>query len=170
VVTIDGQQSLQQAALLMREQHVGALVVTSTDGEGARVAGIVTDRDLAIDVLARGGSASQVPVGRLVAGRLVSVPEDAELAEAASLMLAAGVRRLLVQNAEAQLVGLVSFDDMLPACVAPLAMLAQVLGAGREREAAERGAIASGTRPVVRVPSMGTAGWTTAGWVAPPRA
>lgn len=151
LVTIDGRQSLQQAATLMREHHVGALVVVETgdDVPDPRVAGLVTDRDLAIEVLARGGDASQVPTGRLVQSRPISVPEDADIADAVAAMQAHGM-----------LVGLVSFDDLLPACVAPLAGLADTLRKGLERETAERGAIAVPARPALRVPAVGTAGWT----------
>lgn len=160
VVTIDEAQSLHHTALLMREQHVGAVVVTRVDGDGLQVTGLVTDRDLAIEVLARGGDASQVPVERLCGRRLVTAPEDADLDEAVSLMQAAGVRRLLVRGADGGLHGVVSFDDLLRACVAPLVGLAQVLQHGVEREAAERGSLAAAVRPPVRVPAIGTAGWT----------
>jgi CBS domain-containing protein len=162
LVTIDAGASLQQAASLMREHHVGALVIidSSNDGSGPRVVGIVTDRDLAIEVLARGGDASQAQAGMLAQGRLVSVPEEAGLDEAVALMQAHGVRRLLVNDAKGLLVGLLSFDDLLPACVAPLAGLADAMRKGLEREAAERGAIAAPARPRLRVPAMGTAGWS----------
>ena len=59
----------------MREQHVGALVIVEPRPEGTLVAGIVTDRDLAIEVLARGGDVAQVPVGRLAGGALGVVPQ-----------------------------------------------------------------------------------------------
>jgi predicted transcriptional regulator len=158
---------LLAAAQRMREQHVGCLVVVDTGGDGPRVAGVVTDRNLAIEVLARGGDAAQMPVGRVSQGRLIGIPEDADLAEAVQSMQAAGVRRLLVHDAVGHLVGLVSFDDLLPACVMPLAGLAEVLRKGLEREVAERGAIAAPSRPVLRVPAMGTAGWTTGGRLNP---
>jgi hypothetical protein len=74
-------------------------------------------------------------------------------------MRLAGVRRLLVHDAQNHLAGLVSFDDLLPACIGPLGGLADVLRKGIEREVAERGAIAAPPRPAVRVPAMGTAGW-----------
>lgn len=159
IVTIDSAATLQQAALLMREHHVGALVVTAAADEGTRVAGVLTDRDLAIEVLARGGDASRQTVAGLARTPLVSAREDESLTAAVEQMQAAGVRRLLVHDAHGQLVGLVSFDDLLPACIAPLAGLAEVLRRGLEREAAERGAIAAPPRPVLRVPPMGTAGW-----------
>lgn len=163
LVTIAADQSLQRAAQLMREQHVGALVIVETRPEGTQVAGIVTDRDLAIEVLARGGDMAQTPVGRLAGGALVSAGADADLAEAVAKMQAAGVRRLLVHDADGHLLGLVSFDDLLQACVAPLAGLTEVLRQGLARETAERGALAAPTRPKVRVPALGTAGWGLTG-------
>lgn len=161
IVSLDGRDSLQRAATLMREHHVGALVVTETGTEGARVTGIVTDRDLAIEVLARDGDASRVPVGDVASAHLITAPEATDLGAAVDLMQGAAVRRLLVHDTDGNLVGLVSFDDLLPACVAPLAGLAEVLRKGIEREVAERGAIAAPPRPVLRVPAVGTVGWTT---------
>lgn len=163
IVTIDRASPLQQAAALMREHHVGALVVTESRSEGLQAVGIVTDRDLAIEVLARGGDAARVEVGALATAPLVSALEDFELGEAIGMMQSAGVRRLLVRNAEDRLVGLVSFDDLLPACIAPLAGLAEVLRKGMAREVAERGAALATTRPPVRVPAIGTAGWQANG-------
>lgn len=160
IVTIEADRPLQQAAQLMREHHVGALVIVHTGADGVHAAGIVTDRDLAIEVLARGGDASQQPVSRFAGSHVVSAPDSAELIDAIGLMQSAGVRRILVHDAEGHLAGLVSFDDLLQACVAPLVGLSEVLRKGLERETAERGALAAPLRPRVRVPAMGTAGWT----------
>jgi CBS domain-containing protein len=159
VVTIAGDASLQDAALRMREHHVGALVVTATSEAATQVVGVLTDRDLAIEALARGGDSPRLRVADMTLAAPVSVPEQASLANAVERMSAAGVRRLLVHDTEGHLVGLVSFDDLLPACLAPLNGLAEVLRRGLEREASTRGQIAAPPRPVLRVPAMGTAGW-----------
>lgn len=163
LVTVDGSDTLQRAATLMREHHVGALVVTSRGDAGTQVVGMLTDRDLAIEGLARGGDASRLTVGSLAyrpQGPLVSVREDESIADAVVRMQAAGVRRLLVHDAEGHLVGIASLDDLLPACLAPLAGLAEALRHGLERETAERGPVAAPPRPVLRVPPVGTAGWS----------
>jgi CBS domain-containing protein len=159
VITIDGQASLQQAALLMREHHVGSLVVTVGGPSGLQVAGVLTDRDLAIEVLARGGDAAGLSAASVVRGAPVGIAEDASVASAVERMQAEGVRRLLVHDAQGHLAGIVSFDDLLPACLVPLAGLADVLQRGREREASLRGTRVAPPRPAVRVPAMGTAGW-----------
>lgn len=161
VVCVEAAQSLQQAAQLMREHHVGALVVVEADasGSGSLVAGVLTDRDLAIEVLARGGDAPKVACGSVACGPAIGIPEEAPLEQAVALMQSHGVRRLLVHDAAGRLAGLLSFDDVLPACVAPLSGLTEILRRGMEQEIARRGAIEAPQRPAVRVPAFGTAGW-----------
>lgn len=156
IVTIDRAGTLVQAAALMREHHVGALVVTMQTPEGAHVAGVVTDRDLVIDGLARGLAGGGVPVGELASERLVSVSEDDDLSSAIAAMREGGVRRLLVTDAELTLTGIVSLDDLMGACAGDLDGLAAVIGGGIEREVAET---AAAPPAPLRVPAMGTAAW-----------
>ena len=81
IVTIEADASPRQAATAMREHHVGALVVTDAAAP-SRVAGGVTDRDLAIEALARDLDANSIRVGQLVRRAAVSVPGDGSLREA----------------------------------------------------------------------------------------
>jgi predicted transcriptional regulator len=159
LVTIDRGSSLAQAAALMRQRHVGALVVTTPTTEGPRVDGIVTDRDLVVGALAEGLDAAHVGVGDLASERLVSVNELDELADAVAAMQASGVRRLLVTDDEAMLTGIVSLDDLLAAYATELDGLAQVIRSGIERERAETDTAAEAAAPSLRVPAVGTAGW-----------
>lgn len=159
VISLDGNEPLQRAALLMREHHVGAIVVTEIREGSAHVLGVVTDRDLAIELLARGGDASQVPVARLVQGPPIGIAARADLAEAVQAMQTAAARRLLVHDDDGLLVGVLSIDDLLPALVTPLVGLADVLRRGLQRELQSRGTFVAPMRPVLRVPAMGTAGW-----------
>lgn len=146
VVTIDRQATLQEAARRMRDQHVGALVVTHDGPEGRRVEGLLTDRDLAIEVLASDlPGARQQAVAELVGGTLVSATESTGLTQAIDLMRAAGVRRLLVRDEQGRLAGIVSFDDLLQSCAEQLAGLADVVRKGLQREAAERAEVAGRT-------------------------
>jgi CBS domain-containing protein len=168
IVSIDRSGTVQQAAALMREHHVGSIVITETLEEGHRVCGLVTDRDLAIEFLASGGDASLAPVNQLSKGRLIGVPMSAGIDEAIELMQAQGVRRLLVHDDDGGLIGLVSFDDVLSACADRLIALAGVLRKGIERETAASQAIAASSRQArLRVPATGTAGWgSSAAWQA----
>ncbi|WP_051244125.1 CBS domain-containing protein [Azohydromonas australica] len=171
VVSIDAQASLREAAALMRSQHVGALVVSEAgpQGGGQHVVGVLSDRDLAIEVLARGGEASEIRVGMVASHKLVGVPAQAGVAEAVELMRGAGVRRLLVVNADGSLAGIVSSDDLLEALSAQLGGLAQALRSGLERERRERSAL---TRPSVRPMFLnaGTPGLPWTGSVVAPHA
>jgi predicted transcriptional regulator len=149
IVSIDAAASLKDAAGLMRSRHVGALVVTVTQGEREQAVGMITDRDLAIEALSRGLDAGDVKVGQVASRHLASVPAAAVIAQAVTVMQQAGVRRLLVTEQEGQLVGFVSADDLLEALAAQLSGLAGALRSGIAREGAERGAISPPTpRPV----------------------
>ena len=148
LVAVDDSATLADAARLMRTQHVGALVVVNRqDGPHPRVLGLVTDRDLAVEVLARELPVEPLHVGALVGGEPVVVPEHASLGEAAHAMREAGVRRLLVVNAEHALVGLVSADDLLEAMAGELTELAQALRSGLLRETQERGPLTAAAVP-----------------------
>ena len=164
VITVDRHDSLQRAAHQMRDQHVGALVVTDDTPEGRRVVGLVTDRDLALAVLADGGMSPQQSVGALVDGSLVSASEETDLSKGIDLMRAAGVRRLLVRDDQGHLAGIVSFDDLIDACASQLGGLADVVRKGIQREALERAeAAAVATTLHLQVPALGTAGWQLPG-------
>jgi CBS domain-containing protein len=164
VITVDRHDSLQRAAHQMRDQHVGALVVTDDTPEGRRVVGLVTDRDLALAVLADGDMAPQQSVGALVDGSLVSASEDTDLSQGIDLMRAAGVRRLLVRDDQGHLAGIVSFDDLIDACASQLGGLADVVRRGIQRESLERAeAAAVATSLHLQVPALGTAGWQMSG-------
>lgn len=138
VVMADRGSTLQQAATLMREQHVGSLLVTGSSGEGMQVVGIVTDRDVVIEAVARGLDVTQTEVGRLAEGKLAVVPANASVDAAISMMKERGVRRLLVSAEAGQLYGIVSLDDLLAALSHQMAQLAGALRKGIERESAER--------------------------------
>jgi CBS domain-containing protein len=160
IVTIDSAGSLTEAAILMREHHVGALVVTHQAADGLYVSGVVTDRDLVIDVLACELDGAGVEIGDLASSPIVSVSEDADLSDAIVAMQDSGVRRLLVTNDEEQLTGIVSFDDLMAACAREVAGLAQVIRSGIEREFDETAEMPLPTpQQLLRVPAMGTAGW-----------
>jgi CBS domain-containing protein len=140
IVSIDAAASLRQAAALMREQHVGALVVTANGSEPVAV-GIVTDRDLALEVLSRDLAPGDVAIGAIASRQLAAVRGGAGITEAVGIMAERGVRRLLVTDDEGRLTGFVSADDILEALAGDIGGLAHALRAGMARESAERPAI-----------------------------
>jgi CBS domain-containing protein len=142
VITIDAVATLRDAASLMREHHVGALVVTVEAAGGDQVVGVLTDRDLAIEVLARGLGGGDLRVAQVASRKLAAVPETAGIAEAVAVMQQAGVRRLLVTGANGELSGFLTADDLVDALAAQLGGLAAALKSGIARETAERPAAA----------------------------
>lgn len=160
IVSVDAASSLVQAAGLMREHHVGALVITTPTSEGPRVSGIVTDRDLVIDALARGLDGRTVTIGDLASQRVASIGEDDDLSDALAVMQESAVRRLLVTNDQEQLTGILSLDDLMDACAQQMDGLAKVIRSGIEREVAETSLATPETPPaLLRIPAMGTVGW-----------
>jgi signal-transduction protein with cAMP-binding, CBS, and nucleotidyltransferase domain len=123
------------------------------------VDGIVTDRDLVIDVLARGLDSATVRIGELVSSEVVSVSEGDDLESAIAAMRETGVRRLLVTGADRQLVGVVSLDDLIAVLATRMDGLAKVIRSGMQREVDEAAAAPPPAPGVLRIPAMGTAGW-----------
>jgi CBS domain-containing protein len=152
LVTAAADATLQQAAALMREHHVGTLVVTSDGAGGMQALGIVTDRDIVVEAVARGLDPARTPVSRLAEGKLAALPASATVDEAITAMKQRGVRRLLVAAPGGALEGLVSLDDLLDAVAHEMSELARVARAGIERETAERGALPAQPPQPIRVP------------------
>ncbi|MEO8656504.1 MAG: CBS domain-containing protein [Ramlibacter sp.] len=151
VVGIDAGSSLSDAAILMCDEHVGALVVMTGD-EPPKVVGIVTDRDLALETLGRRETGADLRIGHLAKSPPMAVRADATIREAAMAMEQGGVRRLLVVDDDGGVVGLLSADDLLEALSEEFASLVGALRKGIKREKTERSVISvpAGTRPVFR--------------------
>jgi CBS domain-containing protein len=156
VVGIVAGASLQEAAALMCEEHVGSLVVV-TDEDPPKVVGVLTDRDLALDVIGKGDPGTDLCVGNVAKAPPVAVASSASLREAVAAMEKAGVRRLLVVDEDGGVVGLVAAEDLIAAISEELAGLARALRHGISREKSQRKVIVkgAGARPVF--PAFGTA-------------
>lgn len=115
---------LLQAAILMRQHHVGALLVTEDPPDQARVVGIVTDRDLVLRAMAMGIGPGDASLADVLAGGFATIEADAGLRDAVEAMRREGVRRLGVTDERGELVGLVSFDDIVDAIAARFAQSA----------------------------------------------
>jgi len=154
VIMVDASETLRQAAARMREYHVGALLVVSQSDGGQQAIGVITDRDLAIEVMARGIDGGAVRVADLAKGRLITVPASASLDEAIAAIEKEGVRRLLVTTADGRLAGIVSLDDLLDAVAAQMVNLARAVRGGLAREAARRRPLPTPDFSTVRVPAV----------------
>ena len=138
VVFVTRDETVEAAAKLMRHHHVGALVVVDeTDGRRVPV-GIVTDRDIVIEVCAANLDQNAITVGEIMGPELAKVREDEDLLETLSHMRYKGVRRLPVVDTAGDLVGLVSLDDLLEAFAEQMAEMVRALRREREHELQSR--------------------------------
>jgi CBS domain-containing protein len=126
VVVAKPVDDLTKAARLMREKHVGYLVVVEPDVEASdfRPIGVLTDRDIVVAVVAADADPRALTVGDVMTAKPVVISESASTAEAVTQMRRIGVRRLPVIGKHGQLVGIVSLDDILENFAAELQDLA----------------------------------------------
>lgn len=109
VVTIQPQRSLGEAASLLAERRIGALVVS--DGANA-VAGIVSERDIVRAVAGGGAAALEHPVSRHMTAKVVTCASAAPIHEITRLMTEGRFRHLPVVD-DGRLVGVVSIGDVV---------------------------------------------------------
>ena len=127
------------AAKRMRERHVGCLIVVDEAEAGQRPVGILTDRDIVVGVLAQSDRGLQlVSVEDVMTANVAVAQEDDDLSDALLRMRSFGVRRMPVVDGRGQLVGLISFDDLVVYVQEEMNDLAELLGGGRRRERALR--------------------------------
>ena len=131
LVTATPEASVKDAALLMRKHHVGAVVVVDAHDAVRRPLGIVTDRDIVVEVVAAGLAPDAVRVSEILQRSPIVINEGASGAETIRLMSVNGIRRVPVVDNQGALVGIVSYDDVMVQWVGPMVALADL--AGRER-------------------------------------
>jgi len=113
VTIVEPECRIIDAAKLMRQHHIGTLIVVEREGGKNRPIGIVTDRDLVIEVIAQEVALDAVTVSDVMSKEPVQVPEGETLLNTIELMQSRGVRRILVVDAEGSLQGLMSADDAI---------------------------------------------------------
>ncbi|MGN6668574.1 MAG: CBS domain-containing protein [Trinickia sp.] len=131
-VHIPMSSTLQEAAVQMRDRHVGTLIVTG--GPVDRIAGIVTDRDIVLNGVALGVATNELLVADVMTGNVVTIDAGADLSDAMETMASHGVRRLATTNRNNDIIGVVSLDDIVEAVGRDLALLASVIRGEQSRE------------------------------------
>jgi CBS domain-containing protein len=130
--------SLVAAAQLMREDHVGSMVVVEEQNGTRRVRGILTDRDIVMAVVATGLHPEPLRVEDIMSDHLVTVNESDSLLELTRAMREHGVRRMPVVGLQDELMGIVTMDDVLKIMAQEMSLLVGSLAVGIQHEKARR--------------------------------
>lgn len=129
--------TILEAAHLMRKKHTGDLVVVEDDEERQEPLGIITDRDIVVEVLAKGLDPSTTLVSSVIRTPVVIAREDEDSAQALERMRVHGVRRVPVVGSRGKLVGIVTVDDLLKRLAQQAGLLTEIVS--REQRQEERG-------------------------------
>lgn len=126
VITVRKTDEVVTAARLMREHHVGYLVVIEPDfaGSTVRPIGVLTDRDIVVGIVARERDLRSMVVGEVMSENPVVVNQFDPIETAVQEMRRIGVRRMPVVGSLGELVGVLSLDDVLDSLAAELRNLA----------------------------------------------
>jgi CBS domain-containing protein len=112
-VTIPPSADLVQAAQLLRSGHVGFLVVTETGDPRGVPVGVLTDRDVVVEVVAKGVDPMAIKVADAMSRDPLVIAVGARPEYALRQMRTFGVRRTPVVDGNGRLVGVLSLDDVL---------------------------------------------------------
>ena len=120
-ITIGAGDPLTAAARLMREHHIGYLVVVAAEPQGGaggavtKPIGVLTDRDIVVAVVAKEADPRALTAGDIMNMQPAVVLEGDSLDNAVQLMRRQGIRRLPVVGGTGELVGVLSLDDVIDA-------------------------------------------------------
>lgn len=134
VVIVEPDASALDAARLMREHHVGTLIVVEKAGNESRPKGIVTDRDLVLEILAPNLNSESISVSDIMNETLYTAREDDQVVDVVHAMRSHGVRRIPVVNGEGNLEGIVAIDDLVVLIAEEMGEIAKLIAREQERE------------------------------------
>ena len=135
VADITPEKSIRESARQMRVEHVGSLVVVDQDGKPI---GMLTDRDITIEGVARGVDVDQTTVRDLMTAPVVTATESEGMVTALARMREFGIRRLPIIDSEGKLVGVVTNSNLIKELSELLDGLVRNISSSKTREVALR--------------------------------
>jgi signal-transduction protein with cAMP-binding, CBS, and nucleotidyltransferase domain len=138
VVIAEKSLPVADAARLMRSHHVGDIVVVEKREGRNHPVGIVTDRDIVVEVVAAGVNPEALKVGDIMGPEVATVRESEGLFEALRYMRDKGVRRMPVVDTAGGLLGILTLDDLLSLLAEEMTELVKLVSRERQREAITR--------------------------------
>jgi CBS domain-containing protein len=134
LVSVPAGSSLRKVAQLMKDEHVGIVVITKAPADEPVAAGVITDRDLACALLDRGGDFARMNAEEIMGRDPLVLCEDDSVETAIRKLRDRGVRRAPVVSSRGRLIGLISTDDLVAHVAGELAGLARLLEQQPARE------------------------------------
>ena len=138
VIVIQRDEPVVEAAKLMRQYHVGALIVIDKPNGSAIPVGIVTDRDLVVEVLATELDEKVITVGDIMAPELFTVSDSTATHDAIDFMRRKTIRRLPIVDNAGELVGILTLDDVLEILSEEMLDLAKLVRYEQKKETRHR--------------------------------
>lgn len=135
VVTVDTSADCVAIAKLMRDEHVGFLVVVQEGDPRRKPLGVVTDRDLVLQVCARDVDLRGVTAADVMSRDPLIAREGDDLNDLMQAMQMAGFRRVPVVNANGALTGIIAMDDAIDVIAR---LLCNICGSIRNEQSQER--------------------------------
>jgi CBS domain-containing protein len=138
VITTERTTEIREIAQLMRHHHVGTIVVVERRDGAEYPVGIVTDRDLVVEVLAQNLSPEALIVGDVMSSKLLIAREEDNFWRTLDRMSAKGVRRLPVVDEKGALLGILTIDDVLTALAVGLSDVSRLVQREIAKEVQQR--------------------------------
>lgn len=138
VVIVERFTSIREVAVIMREYHVGNVIVVEDNGDHKKPVGILTDRDIVIELIAADVNLDDVSAGDVMSGELITVREEDDILTMIKKMRSGGIRRIPVVNGKGGLEGIVAVDDLLELISEQLANISELISREQEIEREHR--------------------------------
>jgi signal-transduction protein with cAMP-binding, CBS, and nucleotidyltransferase domain len=138
VVITERDTGIVELAQLMRTHHVGDVVVVEKQGDLVVPVGIVTDRDIVMELIAAQVDLDSVTTGDVMSPELATAGEKEGIWDTLQRMRSKGVRRLPVVNEDGGLEGILTVDDLIDLLAEELALLAKIADRGQALEEVKR--------------------------------
>lgn len=113
VVRVSKNASIQEAAILMKNRNTGTVIVVNDAANDLTPCGILTDRDIVMEIIADDVDINKLTVGDAMNSDLLVVEENEEIDTVIEKMVNKGVRRVPVVNSKHKLAGVVAVDDLV---------------------------------------------------------
>ncbi|MCX8199923.1 MAG: CBS domain-containing protein [Candidatus Micrarchaeota archaeon] len=126
VVTIPDYATVRDAAIKMRDKGIGSVVIVK-DNQGI---GILTDRDIVVRVVSSMKDPEMVLVREIMSTNIIFVHTDTPINDAASLMVRHSIKKLPVTDKKGNLVGILTYTDLLRAYPGYVEVLKEIVRAG----------------------------------------